>query len=374
MSDQFGVRHHDVAFHVGDMSPTTKAVSCHRTPKLFIVKIAQFRFNLKELKVFFRVSVLQWLIVFLFIINPFFAAAEIEITVDGTKLDKGLKDGGIVSISLAEKAEGYSLYSIIYMSDGLRITGKLFVPEAAEGKRLPGVVFNHGGVSGIPQPMLLRCGELAAMEYVVMAPSYRGEDGSEGEVEVAAGEVNDALNAMNLLRRLPYIDPDRIGMVGTSHGALITLLATTRTTNIKAAIAAYGVTNAVSWYRYLVENGFDVSDPLSVKVYGKGPDDRPDAFRVRSPVLFAEKITTPLLLLYGENDKTIPPSQGKEMQEKLRKLKKDFEFKIIPAVGHGFLFFLDPEKHSKEEMKEADAAWQLVVQFLDKHLRHGDKK
>ena len=333
-----------------------------------------FNFNIKASNVFFRASVVPWLIIFSFIIVPLFATAEIEISVDEAKSGEGLKDGEIVSLSLVERAKGYALYNIMYMSDGLRIIGKLFVPEMAEGKRLPGVVFNHGGVSGIPQPTLVRCGELAAMEYVVMAPSYRGEDGSEGEVEVAAGEVNDALNAMSLLRNLPYLDPDRIGMVGTSHGALITLLATTRATNIKAAVAAYGVTNAVSWYRYLVEHGLDVSDPLSVKVYGKGPEDRPDAFRARSPVLFAEKINAPLLLLYGEKDKTIPPSQGREMEAKLRELKKDFEFKIIPAVGHGFLFFLDPEKHSKEEMKEGAGAWQLVVQFLDKHLKHGDKK
>ncbi|MEW5945397.1 MAG: prolyl oligopeptidase family serine peptidase [bacterium] len=280
------------------------------------------------------------------------------------------RDGALVSISIAEKTPRHTAYLVSYNSGGLIVKGRLFVPEGIpRGERRPAVVFNHGGVSGIPQPLIVRCAELAGAGYVVVAPSYRGEDGSEGEIEVAAGEVDDALNAMKLAARLPYVDPDRIAMAGTSHGALVTLLAAARSPEIlRAAVAAYGVTNAVSWYRYNLESGKDVSDPLSLKVYGAGPDDKPEAFRVRSPVLFAADFSAPLLLLYGEKDDVVPPAQGTELAEKLKKHGKNYEFHVIPNVGHGFLFYLNPELHSPAEMREADRAWSLVLDFLRKHL------
>ncbi|MFH1539800.1 MAG: alpha/beta fold hydrolase [bacterium] len=313
-------------------------------------------------------------IVILALMVSFARADVLEVSVGPVRSKAKRADGALVSIATAEKTEGHTKYDIVYMSDGLRITGKLFVPAGAEGGdgRLPAVVFNHGDVSGVGWTTEVRCAELAEDGYVVLAPSYRGEGGSEGEVEVAAGEVSDALNAAAVLRGLPYVDPARVGMAGTSHGALITILATTRTDILRAAVAAYGVTNAVSWYKYLVENGFDVTDDLSRKVYGDGPEDRPEAFRVRSPVLFAEKINTPLLLLYGEKDKIIPPSQGRELEAKLKEHKKDFAFEIVPAVGHGFLFYLNAEKHTDEEMKNAAAAWDRVKDFLGKHLKAGD--
>lgn len=280
-------------------------------------------------------------------------------------------DGSVVSITARKKTAVMTEYDVAYMSGGLRVKGKLFVPAAAaSGAKLPGVVFNHGGVNGVTWTTEARCEELAGDGYVTFAPSYRGEDGSEGEIEVAAGEVDDALNAAALLAGLPYVDPGRIGMAGTSHGALITLLAATRTDKIKAAVAAYGVTNAVSWYKYLVANGFDVSDPLSRKVYGNGPEDRPEAFRVRSPALIADKIRAPVLLLYGKNDKTVPPSQGEEMAKALKKHGKEHTIKVYPAIGHGFLFYLNASKHTAEEMKHANAAWAELKKFLASKLKN----
>lgn len=308
----------------------------------------------------------------LLFVGAFAFSDVLEISVGAKNEEAGPADGTLVSIKIAERAEAHTKYDIAYMSDGLRVTGKLFVPAGAGGSRLPAVVFNHGGVSGVTWTTEVRCAELAGSGYVVLAPSYRGEGGSEGEVEVAAGEVSDALNAAAVLRGLSYVNPGRIGMAGTSHGALITVLATTRTDKLGAAVAAYGVTNAVSWYRYLVENGFDVTDDLSRKVYGDGPEDRPEAFRVRSPVLFAEKINTPLLLLYGEKDNIVPPSQGRELEEKLREHEKDFVFEVVPSVGHGFLFYLNAEKHTDEEMEHAGAAWDRVKKFLDERLKKTD--
>ncbi len=277
-------------------------------------------------------------------------------------------DGTIVTKRIRERTGKYRMWSIAYMSEGMRVRGILIEPvSGGVEKRRPAVVFNHGGVDGIPSPLLKRGKELVEEGYVVFAPSYRGEDGSDGEVEVAAGEVDDVLNAVKMLRAMPGVDADRISMIGASHGGIITLLAIERENSLAAAVCAYGVANTYTWYGHLVENGFDVSDPLSIKVYGKGPEDKPEAFRSRAPALDASSINTPLLLLYGEKDTTVPVSQGSEMAAALEAGKKRYKFRVIPDVGHGFLFFTDPARRSTLEIKRSSEAWAMVKSFLKEH-------
>jgi len=301
------------------------------------------------------------------------AAATLEVK-SGSPLEKKGRqhqDGTIVSIQIEDKNSDFTEWGITYISTGLKVKGLLYEPAEESkpgGRRRAGVVFNHGGVDGIPGPVKDRCRELARLGYVVLAPSYRGEDGSEGEIEVAAGEVDDALNAVRILRGMPGVDATRIAMIGASHGGIITLLAIQRDPSISAAVCAYGVTNTFTWYKYLVDNGFDVSDPLSVKVYGKGPKDKPVAFRKRAPALDAQLIKTPLLLLYGEKDTIVPPSQGRELAAALDKARTPCSLHVIPDVGHGLLFFKDPARRSDLEIKRTAEAWKLVLDFLGRHL------
>lgn len=290
--------------------------------------------------------------------SPFVTAAKGEST----------PDGKVVSIKILDKKEKYNEWEITYMSGGLKVKGFVYDPVGAGGAKLPGIVFNHGGVGGVPGPAKERCRELAGLGYVVIAPSYRGEDGSEGEIEVADGEVDDAMNAVKVLRNMNSVDGDRIAMIGTSHGGIITLIAIERDHSLAAAICAYGVTNTYTWYKYLVDNGFDVSDALSVKVYGKGPEDKPEAFRSRAPALDAELIKTPLMLLYGEEDTIVPPSQAREMAEALDEHKIPYEMHIVPDVGHGLLFFKDPARRSATEIARTAEVWAKVLGFLSKNL------
>lgn len=304
--------------------------------------------------------------------SVFVSAETLEIKqspVADVKKSAAAPDGKIVSIKILDKNEKFNEWEVTYMSGGLKVKGFIYEPAGAgDGADHPGIIFNHGGVGGVPTPTKERCRELAEMGYVVIAPSYRGEDGSEGEIEVADGEVDDAMNAMTALKSVKSVDPKRIAMVGTSHGGIITLIAIERDHSLAAAVCAYGVTNTYTWYKYLVDNGFDVSDELSVKVYGKGPEDKPEAFRKRAPALDAEKITTPLMLIYGEKDNIVPPSQAKEMAEALDKHNIPYEMHIIPDVGHGLLFFKDPARRSETEIARTAEAWGKVLDFLKKNL------
>jgi dipeptidyl aminopeptidase/acylaminoacyl peptidase len=274
-------------------------------------------------------------------------------------------------LPLMQPAMALEEQSVTYMSDGLKVKAKLFWPE---GKGpFPGVIYNHDGVKGLSTSTMARCQELAQRGYAVIAPTYRGEDGSEGKVEVAQGEVNDVLNALNLFGKLPRVDAKRIAFVGTSHGALVSLLAATKTDKVKALVFGYGVVDIYRWFDYLKESKQLGEDALTQQVYGKGPEDKPENFRIRHALPVLPNLRIPVLILQGDKDKIVPLEQGQILQTKLTELRKSSVLRTYPNSGHGFLIYQEREikRHGADsvEYKESRAAWNEMMAFLAEKLR-----
>jgi dipeptidyl aminopeptidase/acylaminoacyl peptidase len=140
----------------------------------------------------------------------------------------------------------------------------------------------------------------------------------------------------------------------------------------KAVVAACGVMDVVSWYRYLLEKGADVSDSLSVAVYGKGPEDKPEAFRKRQAVRVAAQIAVPVLLQHGAKDSIVPAGQAVLMEQALRDAGHEAVTRIeYPNLGHAFWFW-DREHHTELEFSEAEGAWSDFVEFLERHVADRD--
>jgi len=276
--------------------------------------------------------------------------------------------------------EGFSLLShamsdsveeacLGYRSGRLQVTGYLFIDPFSDDDVEPCLIFNHGGVGGVSEAVKARCRWLARQGFLVFAPSYRGEDDSEGEVEVARGEVDDVLAAMRILRGHPGVKDQQFVMLGTSHGALISIMALARPLGkelLKGVVAAYGVMDIYRWYQYLLDNDFDVSDSLSRRVYGNGPADRPEAFAIRHALSLVEKLgDAPILLVQGEKDRIVPVDQARGMYRALvASGRKQDRLRTYPQAGHGFLFWDDPALHSPEELAETEQAWREILQFL----------
>jgi dipeptidyl aminopeptidase/acylaminoacyl peptidase len=252
-----------------------------------------------------------------------------------------------------------------YKSGNLRIRGRLFVP-AGTGK-LPAVLYNHGGVSGLSNLAATRCRELAASGFVVFASSYRGEDGSDGKIEVAKGEVEDVLFGFAWLKTHPRVDATRVAQFGTSHGALIGLLGSARVTDFRGLVFAYGVADIVAWYEYLVRTNQLADDQLTKDTYGNGPQDRPESFALRMGLTAVPKLsaTMPVLIVQGGKDVTVPPDQAKALQRELENNGKKSTLKLYPNSEHGFLITQEAAaKKSKIAGLEAKTAWADVVTFL----------
>jgi dipeptidyl aminopeptidase/acylaminoacyl peptidase len=212
--------------------------------------------------------------------------------------------------------------------------------------------------------------DLARLGYAVLAPAYRGEGGSEGAIEVAAGEVDDVLNGAALLAAHPRVDRARVAVTGSSHGALIAVLAAAREPHrFRCVVEACGVMEINGWYRYLVENGFDVGDSLSVAVYGRGPEDKPEAFTRRSAVRVAPSVRVPVLIQQGAMDRTVPAEQAVAFESALRAAgHTEVTRREYSLLGHAFWFWDDPEKHTAAEIAQADSAWADFTAFLAAQL------
>jgi dipeptidyl aminopeptidase/acylaminoacyl peptidase len=272
-----------------------------------------------------------------------------------------------------KKEKGITELEVSYPSDSLTVRGFLYLPK--KGGRRPTVIFNHGGVSGVSVDVRRRSRDLADEGYVVFAPTYRGEGGSQGRIEVAGGEVNDVLAAADLLSRNPRVAPDRMAIAGSSHGALVSVLAAARAPDrFRCVVDACGVMDVVTWYQYLVDSkGVQaVSDSLSMAIYGNGPADRPDAFKIRQATRVAPDIRIPVLMQYAKQDTIVPLGQAQLFLQAMAQAGHPAPTLIIyEQLGHAFWFWNDPKSHTKEQLEEAEKSWKDFTEFLEDHLKKG---
>jgi dipeptidyl aminopeptidase/acylaminoacyl peptidase len=256
--------------------------------------------------------------------------------------------------------------TVWYVSDGFRVKARAFWP-AGKGP-FPGIVFGHGGVDGLSDSSIRRCRELAKAGFAVFAPSYRGEDGSQGTVEVAKGEVNDVLNGLEVFKQDSRLESNRVAMMGTSHGALIGLLAISRSDQFRALVFAYGVSDIFAWWDYLVATNQVGTDALTKRIYGTGPSSRPESFRIRNGMNMLESVNVPVLILQGKLDTTVPSSQAQTLYDGLIEQGKWAQLELYPNSEHGFLMVRESlEKKfgpKSVQVQESKLALEHAITFL----------
>jgi dipeptidyl aminopeptidase/acylaminoacyl peptidase len=226
-------------------------------------------------------------------------------------------------------------FHITYLSDGLKVKGYLAVPKKA-GK-YPCIIYNRGGNrdfgSVTDEGFIARgLGELSAGGYVIAASQYRGNMGGEGKEEFGGKDVNDVLNMIPLFNKVPQADTSRIGMFGGSRGGMMTYLALTKTTVIKAAVVASGIADL----HKLLESrpGFDTGVYMPLIPHYK--ENKLSLLKERSAIEFAEKInkTTPILVIQGTADWRVPTDQVLSLISKFYQLKQPFRFILYEGADH----------------------------------------
>ncbi|MFK8017464.1 MAG: alpha/beta hydrolase family protein [Gammaproteobacteria bacterium] len=204
-----------------------------------------------------------------------------------------------------------------YLSDGLSIRAFMATPTDAR-ERHPVILFAHGGVAQWGRVTffdILEMCRLAEKGYVVIAPTLRGEGGSEGRANLGAGEVSDMLNLIRVVRGLGAADPERIGIWGFSRGGGLTYRLLAATNQLKAAVVVGAPADHLRDPRRA-----EFDEHVYPDVVDGYTEDPNGALRQISAVYWPEKIhaQTPLLLLHGQRDVRVGVEQSLRMASALR--------------------------------------------------------
>lgn len=243
-------------------------------------------------------------------------------------------------------------------SGGITVSGLLFKPPG-EGP-WPTIIVNHAGLGTAGDFSDVALG-IRDRGYLVFNPDYRGSGESEGQHELAKGEVDDVLYAIKYLRERGLVEGDRIGMYGQSHGAAVALLAAERDPSVKAVVAEAGFCDAAGIY----ENALSRSDDPVIKynmdqflpIIGGTPEERPEEYRVRSAIYGAERMQAAVLLIHGEQDTLIPVEQAYRMYDALQRAGKTVELKIYPDEGHTVVL---PQNRAE--------VWDLMFEWFARYI------
>jgi len=241
-------------------------------------------------------------------------------------------DGSVESLRLILRTDRSEYFALVYWSDGLRVEG--FLGRPRRGTSLPAVIYNRAGhlnLSSLRGPEIV---PLVEAGFVTAASQYRGNAGGEGREEFGGADVNDVLNLVPLLRSLPEVDPDRIGMMGWSRGGTMTLLALKQESirgrhDIRAAVAV-GATADFSkgfWGRIQML-------VVSLGRIGKRNEGFQDAVRDRSAVYWPELINAPLLILHGETDGMASLEKACQLAALLERAGKTVKLVSYPGDNH----------------------------------------
>jgi len=224
-------------------------------------------------------------------------------------------------------------------ADGLELRSVVVLPTDGSRGPHPTVVLPHGG----PYWRMARnihCSWhdwsqlLAAAGYAVLLPNFRGGSGHGNTFSTAVlgnpgVEFDDVEAVIASAVEAGITDPDNLGIGGWSNGGFLTAWAVTHSDRFRAAVMGAGVS---SWPAMSMTS--DVPT-FSGDVAGGSPwSPTPGNSLEHSPISYASRVSTPLLMLHGQEDVRVPVSQSFGMQRALRGLDVPVELVVYPREPH----------------------------------------
>jgi len=259
-------------------------------------------------------------------------------------------------------------------SDGVEAHGQVFKPPSGVGGdgRKPAVVYIHGGG---PRQMLLGWHNrweyandyganqyLASRGFIVLSVDYRLSVGygqafqfPENTGARGATEYRDILAGGKYLQSRPDVDPARIGVWGASLGGYLTALALGRNSDVFAAgVDIHGVhdrlpaVNATQLAHALVGDGITESDlRQALKVQYES-----------SPIVAVSTWKSPVLLIHGDDDRTVDFHQTVDLKRRLLEKGVKVEELVLPDDVHDSLLW-----------RNWKSSITAMAQFFELHLR-----
>jgi dipeptidyl aminopeptidase/acylaminoacyl peptidase len=248
--------------------------------------------------------------------------------------------------------------------DGVELQGVLIKPDTWEpGKRLPVLVYYYRLFSQrlhlFNQPVVNHRPSFpvyASHGYAVFLPDIRFEVGRPG-----ASAVDCLTSGIEHLVEIGVADPDAVGLHGHSWSGYQTAFVVTQTDLFAAAVAGAPVSNMTSAYsgiRWETGLARQFQYERSQSRIGGSLWETPHLYIENSPVFFADRITTPLLIQFGDDDGAVPWTQGIELYLACRRLDKDCIMLQYRGEPH----------HLERYANKLDYSIKMK-QFFDHHLK-----
>ncbi len=258
-------------------------------------------------------------------------------------------------------------------TDGPRVSHQFLAhPDAPEKRielfwarptgegRWPVLVYIHGHQSA-PRDggkFLADRGVLESMAkrgVVAVSLSQPGYGQSDGPPDYCGPFTQRAVLAtLAELRTWSFVDPDKIGLYGISRGAVVASLVEAQDPRLAAAVLVVGVYDFEKTYEALVEEGRTRGEARRIaENMAAESGGTPEALRARSPILTADRIRTPTLILNGAQDFRVAVDDIERFRRVLEGNRVPVKAVIYPDLGHA----LPVEKRNEE-----------ITPFLEKHL------
>jgi len=243
--------------------------------------------------------------------------------------------------------------------DGMEIEGLLTLPVGYQaGTRVPLVLNIHGGPAGvfgesfIAGPGLYPVATFAAKGWATLRCNIRGSS-SYGRKFRAANfqdwggmDYQDLMAGVDAMIAQGIADADKLAVNGWSYGGYMTSWVVSQTGRFKSAAVGAGITNLVSMW-----GTNDI--PSTLDDYFGGPHwEQWDGYVKASAMAFVKNVTTPTLILHGEVDPRVPPGQGYEFYNALKRRGVETKMVVYPRTPHG-----PSEPKFTQDIMERHVAW-----------------
>jgi dipeptidyl aminopeptidase/acylaminoacyl peptidase len=233
---------------------------------------------------------------------------------------------------------------------GERLRGALLLPAGYEkGKHYPMVV------SFYPDEALSRQVNLFGLKYNIAVDSVNNRQllATRGYVVLLADSrmavghpmqeiVRTVMPGVNKVIEMGIADPERMGIVGHSHGGYAVLGIVTQVQRFKAAVSWAGSGNLVTMYGQMDSDGtshwVDWAEKGLGSIGGSLWEVR-ERYIENSPIFYLDQVKTPVLLIQGSSDRITTPNHSEEIFVGLRRLDKEVEYAKYEGEDHGFWFY-----------------------------------
>lgn len=210
-------------------------------------------------------------------------------------------------------------------------------PDFDPSKKYPMILEIHGGpFTSYGAVYSAEIQAYAAEGYVVLytnprgSTSYGEEFGNLIHHDYPNHDYEDLMSGVDALLEKGYVDKENLFVTGGSGGGVLTAWIVGKTDRFKAAVVAKPVINWTSFVLYA-----DGVQFFSKYWFGKKPWEDPENYMRRSPLTYVGNVTTPTMLLTGEEDYRTPIAESEQFYAALKLENVETAMVRIPGAGHG---------------------------------------